>query len=97
MKIKSKYLTLGLLFGFISCNLFIRDEIKEESLGLFDKESSILDATKKSVKKTINKSDKDKVVRNKGKGKDTRKDPSTHSIKRETADNSNLLQKNVIS
>nr|WP_187330900.1 hypothetical protein [Borreliella bissettiae] len=43
----------------------------------------ILDATKKSIKKTINKKDKGKVVRNKGKDKDTRKDPSTRSVKRE--------------
>ncbi|MGF7101846.1 ferrous iron transporter A [Borreliella kurtenbachii] len=97
MKVKSKYLTLGLLFGFISCDLFIRDEMKEESLGLFDKESSILDATKKSVKKTINKKGKGKVVRNKEKSKVTRKAPSTHGAKRRAADNSNLLQKNVIS
>ncbi|WNY65423.1 ferrous iron transporter A [Borreliella carolinensis] len=97
MKVKSKYLTLGLLFGFISCDLFIKDEIKGESLGLFDKESSILDTAKKSVKKTINKKYKGKVARNNGKGKDTRKDPSTRSAKRETSNNSNLLQKTVIS
>ncbi|WP_404802573.1 hypothetical protein [Borreliella carolinensis] len=41
MKVKSKYLTLGLLFGFISCDLFIRDEIKGKGkfLGLFNKET----------------------------------------------------------
>ncbi|ACN52983.1 hypothetical protein [Borreliella valaisiana] len=50
MKFKSKYLALGLLFGFISCDLFNRDEMKEESLGFLDEKGSILGASEKSVK-----------------------------------------------
>lgn len=40
-KVKSKYLALGLLFGFISCDLLIRYEMKEESPGLFDKREAL--------------------------------------------------------
>ncbi|WKC78436.1 ferrous iron transporter A (plasmid) [Borreliella turdi] len=98
MKVQSKYLALGLLFGFISCDLFMRDKMKEESLDLFNEGSSILDASgKKSVKKYINKQDKNKVNRKKGKDKVARKTPPTHSIKMEPTNNSNLLQKNIIS
>ncbi len=86
MKVKSKYLALGLLFGFISCNLFTRDEMKEESPGLFDKGNSILETSEKSVKKPRNK---------KGKSKVSRKEPSIHSLKRDSVNKSNLLQKNV--
>lgn len=86
MKVKSKYLALGLLFGFISCNLFTRDEMKEESPGLFDKGNSILEASEGSVKKPMNK---------KGKSKASRKELSIHSLKRDSVNKSNLLQKNV--
>lgn len=97
MKIKSKCLALGLLFGFISCDLFIRDEIKEKSLGLCDEESSILETGDKSVKKSLNKKGKDKVARKKVEGNAVKKDPFNHHVKRESVNNSNLSQKNVIS
>ncbi|WP_215535727.1 ferrous iron transporter A [Borreliella bavariensis] len=95
MKVKSKYLALGLLFGFISCNLFTRDEMKEESPGLFDKGNSILETSEESVKKPRNKKGKSKVSRKKGKSKVSRKEPSIHSLKRDSVNKSNLLQKNV--
>ncbi|WP_151074460.1 ferrous iron transporter A [Borreliella turdi] len=98
MKVQSKYLALGLLFGFISCDLFMRDKMKEESLDLFNEGSSILDAGgKESIKKYINNQDKDKVNRKKGKDKVVKKNPPTHSIKMEPTNNSNLLQKNIMS
>ncbi|WP_215536031.1 ferrous iron transporter A [Borreliella bavariensis] len=95
MKVKSKYLALGLLFGFISCNLFTRDEMKEESPGLFDKENSILEASEGSVKKPMNKKGKSKASRKNGKSKVSRKELSIHSLKRDSVNKSNLLQKNV--
>lgn len=95
MKVKSKYLALGLLFGFISCNLFTRDEMKEESPGLFDKGNSILEASEESVKKPMNKKGKSKVSRKNGKSKVSRKELSIHSRKRDSVNKSNLLQKNV--
>ncbi|WLN24741.1 ferrous iron transporter A [Borreliella bavariensis] len=95
MKVKSKYLALGLLFSFISCNLFTRDEIKEESPGLFDKGNSILETSEESVKKPINKQGKSKVSRKQGKNKVSRKEPSIHSLKKGLCYKSNLLQKNV--
>lgn len=87
-KVKSKYLALGLLFGFISCDLFIKYEMKEESpLGLFDKGSSILETSEESIKKPMNK---------KGKSKVSGKELYIHSLKRDSANKSNFLQKNVI-
>ncbi|WP_029358238.1 hypothetical protein [Borreliella garinii] len=87
-KVKSKYLALGLLFGFISCDLFIKYEIKEESPpGLFDKGSSILETSEASIKKPMNK---------KGKSKVSGKELYIHSLKRDSANKSNFLQKNVI-
>lgn len=86
-KVKSKYLALGLLFGFISCDLFIRYEMKEESPGLFDKGSSILETSEESIKKPMNK---------KGKSKVSGKELYIHSLKRDSANKSNFLQKNVI-
>ncbi|MBB6032032.1 hypothetical protein HNR35_001035 [Borreliella spielmanii] len=97
MKIKSKCLALGLLFGFISCDLFIRDEIQEKSLGLCDEESSILETSDKSVKKSLNKKGKSKVARKKVEGNAVKKDPFNHHVKSESVNNSNLSQKNVIS
>lgn len=85
-KVKSKYLALGLLFGFISCDLFIRYEMKEESPGLFDKGSSILETSEESIKKPMNK---------KGKSKVSGKELYIHSLKRDSANKSNFLQKNV--
>ncbi|WP_425337291.1 ferrous iron transporter A [Borreliella tanukii] len=96
MKVKSKYLALGLLFGFISCDLFMRDEMKEESLGLFDEKGSSLDTSEKSVKRSINKNGKNGFARKKNKGKVDRKEPSTHHIKRKSTNNSNLLKKIVM-
>ncbi|QFP42480.1 ferrous iron transporter A (plasmid) [Borrelia miyamotoi] len=81
MRVKSKYLAVGLLFSFISCDLFMSDEMKDKSLGLFDKVNSILDASEKSVRKTTKK-----------KRKTSRKRSS--SVKRYA--NSNLVQ-NVMS
>ncbi len=95
-KVKSKYLALGLLFGFISCDLFIRYEMKEESPGLFDKENSILETGEESIKKPMNKKDKGKIARKKGKSKVSGKEPSIHSLKRDSANKSNFLQKNVM-
>lgn len=95
MKVKSKYLALGLLFGFISCDLFIRDEMKKESPDLFDKGNSILETSEESVKKPMNKKGKSKVSRKKGKNKVSRKEPSIHNLKRNSINKSNLLQKNV--
>lgn len=87
-KVKSKYLALGLLFGFISCDLFIKYEMKEESPpGLFDKGSSILETSEESIKKPMNK---------KGKSKVSGKELYIHSLKRDSANKSNFLQKNVI-
>lgn len=86
-KVKSKYLALGLLFGFISCDLFIRYEMKEKSSGLFDKGNSILETSEESIKKPMNK---------KGKSKVAGKEPSIHSFKRDSANKSNFLQKNVM-
>lgn len=86
-KVKSKYLALGLLFGFISCDLFTRYEMKEESPGLFDKGSSILETSEESIKKPMNK---------KGKSKVSGKELYIHSLKRDSANKSNFLQKNVI-
>lgn len=95
-KVKSKYLALGLLFGFISCDLFIRYEMKEESPGLFDKGNSILETSEESIKKPMNKKGKGKIARKKGKSKVSRKEPYIHSLKRDSANKSNFLQKNVI-
>lgn len=95
-KVKSKYLALGLLFGFISCDLFIRYEMKEESPGLFDKGSSILETSEESIKKPMNKKGKGKIARKKGKSKVSGKEPSIHSFKRDSANKSNVLQKNVM-
>lgn len=95
-KVKSKYLALGLLFGFISCDLFIRYEMKEESPGLFDKGNSILEAGEESIKKPMNKKGKSKIARKKGKSKISGKEPSIHSLKRDSANKSNFLQKNVM-
>ncbi|WP_417903361.1 fibronectin-binding protein [Borreliella burgdorferi] len=95
-KVKSKYLALGLLFGFISCDLFIRYEMKEESPGLFDKGNSILETSEESIKKSMNKKGKGKIARKKGKSKVSRKEPYIHSLKRDSANKSNFLQKNVI-
>ncbi|WP_210362455.1 ferrous iron transporter A [Borreliella garinii] len=86
-KVKSKYLALGLLFGFISCDLFIRYEMKEKSPGLFDKGNSILETSEESIKKPMN---------NKGKSKVSGKEPSIHSFKRDSVNKSNFLQKNVM-
>ncbi|WP_324281082.1 ferrous iron transporter A (plasmid) [Borreliella garinii] len=86
-KVKSKYLALGLLFGFISCDLFIRYEMKEKSPGLFDKGNSILETSEESIKKPMNK---------KGKSKVSGKEPSIHSFKRDSVNKSNFLQKNVM-
>lgn len=86
-KVKSKYLALGLLFGFISCDLFIRYEMKEKSPGLFDKGNSILETSEESIKKPMNK---------KGKSKVSGKEPSIHSLKRDSANKINFLQKNVM-
>ncbi|WP_420025402.1 ferrous iron transporter A [Borreliella valaisiana] len=97
MKVKSKYLALGLLFGFISCDLFMRDEMKEESLGLLNEKGSILGASEKSVKRPINKNVNDGIARKKDNGKVGRKETYTHHIKRKSANNSNLLQKIVMS
>ncbi|KEO62802.1 hypothetical protein [Borreliella garinii] len=95
-KVKSKYLALGLLFGFISCDLFIRYEMKEESPGLFDKGNSILETGKESIKKPMNKKGKGKIAKKKGKSKVSGKEPSIHSLKRDSANKSNFLQKNVM-
>lgn len=95
-KVKSKYLALGLLFGFISCDLFIRYEMKEESPGLFDKGSSILETSEESIKKPMNKKGKGKIARKTGKSKVSGKEPSIHSFKRDSANKSNVLQKNVM-
>lgn len=95
-KVKSKYLALGLLFGFISCDLFIRYEMKEESPGLFDKRNSSLETSEESIKKPMNKKGKDKIARKKGKSKVSGKEPSIHSLKRDSANKSNFLQKNVM-
>lgn len=54
MKSKNKYLALGLLLSFINCDLFMNDEIKEKSLGLFDKVHSVLDASAKSISNNKN-------------------------------------------
>ncbi|WP_210381806.1 ferrous iron transporter A [Borreliella garinii] len=86
-KVKSKYLALGLLFGFISCDLFIRYEMKEKSPGLFDKGNSILETSEESIKKPMNK---------KGKSKVSGKEPSIHNFKRDSVNKSNFLQKNVM-
>ncbi len=95
-KVKSKYLALGLLFGFISCDLFIRYEMKEESPGLFDKGSSILETSEESIKKPMNKKGKGKIARKNGKSKVSGKEPFIHSFKRDAANSSNLLQKIVM-
>lgn len=95
-KVKSKYLALGLLFGFISCDLFIRYEMKEESPGLFDKGNSILQTSEKSIKKPMNKKGKGKIARKKGNSKVSGKEPSIHSFKRDSDNKSNFLQKNVM-
>lgn len=95
-KVKSKYLALGLLFGFISCDLFIRYEMKEESPGLFDKGNSILETSEESIKKPMNKKSKGKIARKKGKSKISGKEPSIHSLKRDSTNKSNFLQKNVM-
>ncbi|WP_418905263.1 ferrous iron transporter A (plasmid) [Borreliella finlandensis] len=87
MKVKSKYLVLGLLFGFIGCDLSMRDKTKEKSLGLFDNTKSVLDDIEEPVKKSINKKEKEKV---------DKKEPPTHHIKKWPANASNLLQKNVM-
>ncbi|MCD2401596.1 ferrous iron transporter A [Borreliella bissettiae] len=96
MRVESKCLALGLLFGFISCDLFTRDEMKEESPDLFDKGNFILETSEESVKKSMNKKGKGKIARKKGKSKVSRKEPSIHSLKRGSANKSNLLQKNVM-
>ncbi|ACL35025.1 hypothetical protein [Borreliella garinii] len=95
-KVKSKYLALGLLFGFISCDLFIRYEMKEESPGLFDKGNSILETSEESIKKPMNKKSKGKIARKKSKSKISGKEPSIYSLKRDSANKSNFLQKNVM-
>ncbi len=95
-KLKSKYLALGLLFGFISCDLFMRNEMKEESPGLFDKGNSILETSEESIKKPMNKKGKGKIARKKGKSKVSGKEPSIHNFKRDSANSSNLLQKIVM-
>ncbi|WP_418885522.1 ferrous iron transporter A [Borreliella tanukii] len=88
MKLKIKYLALGLFFGFISCDVVMKGKMKEKSLGFFSKESSILGANEESVKKSINKKEvKEKIAK---------KEPYKH-VKGLFTDNSNLLQKNVIS
>lgn len=61
--------------------------MKEESPGLFDKGSSILETSEESIKKPMNKKGKSKVS---GKGL------YIHSLKRDSANKSNFLQKNVI-
>ncbi len=86
-KVKSKYLALGLLFGFISCDLFIRYEMKEKSPGLFNKGNSILETSEESIKKPMNKKDKSKV---------SGKEPSIHNFKRDSVNKSNFLQKNIM-
>lgn len=86
-KVKSKYLALGLLFGFISCDLFIKYEMKEESLDFFDKGNSILETGEESIKKPMNK---------KGKSKVSGKEPFIHNFKRDSVNKSNFLQKNVM-
>ncbi|WP_210378758.1 ferrous iron transporter A [Borreliella garinii] len=86
-KVKSKYLALGLLFGFISCDLFIKYEMKEESPDFFDKGNSILETGEESIKKPMNK---------KGKSKVSGKEPFIHNFKRDSVNKSNFLQKNVM-
>ncbi|UPA15842.1 ferrous iron transporter A [Borrelia turicatae] len=55
MKSKNKYVALGLLLSFISCDLIFNDEIKEKSLGLLDKVNSVLDVSEKSVRSSTKK------------------------------------------
>ncbi|ASJ27787.1 hypothetical protein [Borrelia turicatae] len=55
MKSKNKYVALGLLLSFISCDLIFNDEIKEKSLGLLDKVNFVLDASEKSVRSSTKK------------------------------------------
>ncbi|UPA15882.1 ferrous iron transporter A (plasmid) [Borrelia coriaceae] len=66
MKSKNKYIALGLLLNFISCDLILNDEMKEKSLGLLGKiQQSVLDGSEKSVEKSTKK--KKKVVKKKRK------------------------------
>ncbi|SCW43732.1 hypothetical protein SAMN02983004_01111 [Borreliella japonica] len=91
MKFEIKYLALGLLFGFISCDVFMKGEMKEKSLGLLDgKGSSILGANEESIKNFINKKKievKEKIAK---------EEPYNHA-KGLFTNNGNLLQKNIIS
>ncbi|SCW41645.1 hypothetical protein SAMN02983004_01026 [Borreliella japonica] len=102
MKVKNKYLALGLLFGFISCDLSMRNEMKEQSLGLLDDKNSILDTNEEYIKKILMKG-KNGVDENKYKYKDGKggnKETSTYPVKREStnnSNNSNLLQKTAMS
>ncbi|WP_434757230.1 ferrous iron transporter A (plasmid) [Borrelia puertoricensis] len=84
MKSKNKYLALGLIFGFISCDLFMNDEMKEKSLDLVNKVTSILDASEKSIGKSTKK-----------RRKVSKKRLSASRVKR-SGNNSNLVQ-NVMS
>ncbi|UPA19134.1 ferrous iron transporter A [Borrelia puertoricensis] len=84
MKFKNKYVALGLLLSFISCDLFMNDEMKEKSLDLVDKVTSILDASEKSIGKSTKK-----------RRKVSKKRLSASRVKR-SGNNSNLVQ-NVMS
>ncbi|WP_024654695.1 ferrous iron transporter A [Borrelia hispanica] len=63
MKFKTRYLSLGLLFSFISCDLIFDDKIKEKSLVLFDKVNSILDTGGQSVENVKSTKQRRRIVK----------------------------------
>ncbi|WP_210376598.1 ferrous iron transporter A [Borreliella valaisiana] len=99
MKVKNKYLALGMLFGFISCDLSMKNEIKEQSFGLLGDKNFILDTNEESIKKILMKG-KSGVDKNQYKYKDGKggnEETFTYPVKRESTNNSNLLQKTAMS
>ncbi|ATQ15219.1 hypothetical protein CNO14_04250 (plasmid) [Borrelia miyamotoi] len=50
MRLKIRYLFMGLALSLVSCDLFFTDGIKGQSIALLDKVHSILDASKEAIR-----------------------------------------------